>query len=310
MAAPARGATGSIFPSGPKTRNLHDHSFPGVDIALAASPDGPQSAQPDPGASLESSDSAVQRFLETSVRVARLCVEYQADPADRQRIRLLIDVDNVGAGHAWPSGAAQDRRAWADVRVLVDDQVVYTSGEPAAGTDVLANSDPDLWLLRDRAMKSDGSEARMFWDVASITPGTIPGPITRVVGAPGYDATHAVRAFPLALDSWIPAPFDPARLRVELRLRVQAIGYDVLDDLVASGHLDQAIRDAVTDRTLLLNRSLSRPELALQTPELSRFASVSFEWSAFSLSSPYFAAPVTRSMGTTELSCAGMNRAR
>jgi hypothetical protein len=69
------------------------------------------------------------------------------------------------------------------------------------------------------------------------------------------------------------------------------------------------VRDAVKDRTILLNRSLSRPELVAQTPELARFADVSFEWSAFTLSSPYFAAPATRNMGTTQFLCAGMNRA-
>lgn len=304
MPAPARGAVGKIFPSGPANRNLHSHLFPGVDVALSASPADAETAEnpPDNGA-------AVQAFLETTLRVARLCVEYQTDPTDRARIRVLVDLDNVGAGHYWPSGAAQDRRAWADLRVLVDDQVVYTSGEPAAGADVLALPDPDLWVLRDRALKEDGSEARMFWDVAQITPGTIPAPVTLVVGAPGYDNTHVVRNFPLALDSWIAAPFDQTRLRVELRLRVQAVGYDVLDDLVSSGHLDGAVRNAVTDRTLLLNRSLARPELVAGTPELSRFSEVSFEWSAFTLSSPYFAAPATRSMGTTQYLCAGMNRA-
>jgi len=338
MPAPARGAVGSIFPGGPQTRNLHDHLFPGVDVALNAVaptaldgvPDAASSSNADvsssadagtdassadagigadAGSSAGTNETAVQSFLETTVRVARLCVEYQTDPSDRQRIRVLVDLDNVGAGHYWPSGAAQDRRAWADLRVLVDDQVVYTSGEPAPGTDVLASPDADLWLLRDHATKTDGTEAHMFWDVAQIVPGTIPGPVTFVVGAPGYDTTHAVRSFPLAITSWIPAPFDQTRLRVELRLRLQAIGYDVLDDLVASGHLDPAVRSAVTDRTLLLNRNLAQPALVAQTPDLARFANVSFEWSSFTLGSPYFAAPSTRPMGTTEYLCAGMNRA-
>ena len=310
MPAPARGATGAIAPGSPSTRALHDHLFPGVDIALpnpALSTDAADAA--DAGNAAAANDAAVQGFLETTLRVARLCVEYQADPADRQRIRILADLDNVGAGHSWPSGAAQDRRAWVDVRVLFDERVMYTSGEPAAGADVLADPDPDLWLFRDRAQKADGSDAHMFWDVAQIQAGTIPGALTRVIGAPGYDNTHAVREFPLALDSWIAVPFDPARLRVELRLRLQAIGYDVLDDLVASGHLDRSLRDSVTDRTLLLNRNLARPELVATTPELARFAALSFEWSSLSLNSPYFAAASTRSSGTTQLSCAGMNRA-
>lgn len=299
MPAPTRGATGVVAPGGPSTRLLHDHLFPGVDVAL-----------PPPAASaLPLNDAAVQGFLETTLRVARLCVEYPIDPADRQRIRVLVDLDNVGAGHAWPSGAAQDRRAWVDLRVLLDEQVVYASGEPAPGADLLANADPDLWLLRDATQKADGTPAHQFWDVAQIEPGTIPGPLTRVVGAPGYDNTHAVREFPLALDSWIAAPFDPARVRVEVRLRLQAIGYDVLDDLVSSGHLDRSLRDAVTDRTLLLNRSLARPELVAVTQGLSRFADLSFEWSSLTLNSPYFAAASTRRQGTTELSCTGMNRA-
>ncbi|MET0794400.1 MAG: multiheme c-type cytochrome [Polyangiaceae bacterium] len=302
MPAPARGATGTVAPSGPNNRRLHDHLFPGVDVALHADGTAADAAS-DPNAA------AVQGFLETTLRVARLCVEYQTDPSDRQRIRVLADLDNVGAGHSWPSGAAQDRRAWVDLRVLVDEQVVYASGEPKAGTDVLAHADADLWLFRDRAQKADGTEARMFWDVAQIQPGTIPGPVTRVIGAPGYDNTHAVREFPLAIDSWIDAPFDPARVRVELRLRVQAIGYDVLDDLVTSGHLDRALRNAMTDRTLLLNRTLARPELIATNPALARFADLSFEWSALTLNSPYFAAASTRNAGTTQYSCAGMNRA-
>ncbi len=303
MPAPARGAVGALVPSGPSQRRLHDHLFPGVDRA------SPRAASLIPGANPASNEAAVQGFLDTTLRVARLCVEYPTDPGDRQRIRVLADLDNVGAGHFWPSGAAQDRRAWVDLRVLVDEHVVYASGEPPAGTDLLALQDPDLWLFRDRAQKADGTDAHMFWDVAQIQAGTIPGPITRVVGAPGYDATHAVRSFPKAPDAWIDAPFDPERLRVELRLRVQAIGFDVLDDLVASGHLEQAERDAMLDRTLLMNRSLAREELIARTPGLARFGELSFEWSRMTLNSPYFAAPATRNAGTTEFLCAGMNRA-
>lgn len=302
MPAPTRGALGTVAPGGPSTRKLHDHLFPGVDVAVPASGTAVDGAA-------NANDDAVQAFLETVLRVARLCVEYQTDPADRQRIRVLADLDNVGAGHFWPSGASHDRRAWVDLRVLVDDQIVYESGRPAAGADVLADADPDLWLFRDHVKKTDGSDAHMFWDVAEIKAGTIPGPLTRVIGAPGYDSTHAVREFPLSLDSWIDAPFDPARVRIELRLRLQAIGYDVLDDLVDSGHLDRTFRDAIGDRTLLLNRNLTRPELVADTPGLARFADLSFEWSALTLGSPYFAAASTRNAGTTQYSCAGMNRA-
>jgi hypothetical protein len=296
MPVPARGAVGAIAPGAPATRKLHDHLFPGVDVALDGSPSEPN-------------QSAVQGFLDTVLRVKRLCVEYQDDPTDRQRIRLLVDFDNVGAGHFWPSGAAQDRRAWVDVRVLVDDALVYSSGKLDAGTDVTTSSDPDLWLLRDETKKTDGSPAHMFWDVASITPGTIPGAVTSVVGAPGYDGTHVIREYPRDSTSWITAPYDQTRLRVEVRMNIQAVGYDVLDDLVASGHLDAGTRSAVTSIVLHPNQAFARQDLIAQDPGYARFNDLTFEWSALSLSSPYFAGAAPQSLGTVDMLCAGMTRA-
>jgi hypothetical protein len=295
MPPPARGAVGAAAVNGPGTRNLHDHSFPGVDVALD-------------GSASEPSESAVQSFLDTVLRVARLCVEYPSDPGDRQRIRLLVDFDNVGAGHAWPSGASQDRRAWVDVRVLVDEALVYSSGTVDDGADVTASTDPDLWLLRDLIQKADATPAHMFWDVASVTPGTIPGAVSNVAGTPGYDKTHVVREYPKDVTKWIDAPYDPARLRVEVRMNLQPMGYDVLDDLVASGHLDASTRQSMKSRVLHPNRVFSRPELVAKDPGYARFTDETFEWSSLSLNSPYFATPSTRTMGTTELYCAGMNR--
>lgn len=300
MPPPARGADGIAASGTKRTRKLHDHVFPGVDVAL----DGPFAEEVG-----ELNADEVDGFLNTTLRVASLCVEYPTDSAAADRVRLLVDLDNVGAGHAFPSGASQDRRLWLDVRVLVDDAVVYASGNVAEGGDVLAANDPDLWLLRDEVKKTDGSPAHMFWDVASVTPHAMGGVVTRVVGAPGYDATHALRSYPRAANGWIDAPFDPARLRVELRIKLLPMGFDVLDDLVTSGHLASSVRARMKPRTLLPNRSLARPELVARVPELARFAEVSFEWSALTLDSPYFAPASTRSQGTSQFSCVGMNRA-
>jgi hypothetical protein len=73
--------------------------MPGVDRVLY--PDG---EAPDDDINAKQS----QDFLETTLRVARLCVEYPKPVEDRDKIRVFVDVDNVGAGHAWPSGASQD----------------------------------------------------------------------------------------------------------------------------------------------------------------------------------------------------------
>jgi hypothetical protein len=301
MPPPARGAQGEAAPGTGRQRRLHDHVMAGVDVALY-----PQGEPAPAGAALN--EQRVQAFLDTTLR-AQLCVEHALDSADLARIRVLVDLDNVGAGHHWPSGAAQDRQAWVDLRVLVDETLVYSSGATAEGEDPTTGSDPDLWLFRDEAKKSDGSPAHMFWEIASVESNGIPGPATRVATQPGYDQTHAVRKFPRALNSWIDAPFDAERLRVELRVRIQPIGYDVLDDLVATGHLQPSIRDAMRSRTLLLNKSFARPELVARTPALARFNELSFEWSKLTLNSAFFSQSI-RPNGITEYSCVEMIRPR
>ncbi len=56
--------------------------------------------------------------------------------------------------------------------------------------------------------------------------------------------------------------------RVTLKVWVEPIGLDVLDDLVQSGHLDAAVRDAMPRHALLPARGTS--DLALEwTPELT-----------------------------------------
>ncbi|MFZ5895686.1 MAG: multiheme c-type cytochrome [Myxococcota bacterium] len=300
MPPPARGAEGAVAPGGSSRRKLHDHVFPGVDVAL----DGPFA-----GDASELNSSQVQSFLDTTLRVVSLCVEYRADVDELNQIRLLVDIDNVGAGHSFPSGASQDRRAWLDVRVLVDGALVYSSGNLPDEVDVTTAADQDLVLFRDDARQSDGSPAHMFWDVATLTPHTLGGVVTRVVGAPGYDVTHAVRSYPRAANAWIDAPADAQRLRVELRIKVLPVGLDVLNDLVASGDLDPGVLANMKPRTLLPNRNLARPELVSRVPELARFNELSFEWSSLTLRSPYFAPASTRRQGSSMFSCVGMNRA-
>jgi hypothetical protein len=285
---------GPVAPSGPRDRFLHDHTLPGVDVDLGLAAAG----APDPNRD------RVQSFLDTTLRIARLCVEYPLDTPEPARIRIKLDLDNVGAGHNFPSGASQDRRVWVDLRVLYEGEERYASG--AQG---LASTDPDFWVIYDAAFKKDGTPAHMFWDVARIVPGTISGPITNVVGAPGYDATHLVRSFPKAANTWIDVPFDRQALRVTVRVHVQPVGFDVLDDLIDSGHLSPWVRDAMPSFKLLPNRSLARPALIEKHPELARFSDVTFEWSDFSLSSPYFSPPESMGGGsTTKTICAGMNR--
>lgn len=195
------------------------HDFPGVDVALPSTPSAEQAS--------------AQKFLGTTLQTA-LCLTQMGG------IRVIVD--NVAAGHDWPSGASQDRRAWAEVIATKGGQVVYQSGVVPAGTPVTAvQNDPDLWLLRDCMFDGSGKPVDMFWQAASTEGNELPGQLTFSAGSPDYFKTHIVQSFPRALDGAIPAMPD----QITLRIRLQPVGLDVLNDLVQSGDLDPSIASAM-----------------------------------------------------------------
>jgi hypothetical protein len=146
------------------------------------------------------------------------------------------------SGHAWPSGAAQDRRAWLEVRALdADGMVVFESGVTPAGMDpantALAPSDQEVVVppggtfgLWDRTFKQDNTPAHFFWEVARVDSGMLlPTPIVR-------DGDHSLTAkFQL--------PGAVVVDRIETRVIMRALPYELIDDLVASGDLAPDIRD-------------------------------------------------------------------
>jgi hypothetical protein len=203
------------------TRDYHAHTFPGVDLALTPiAEQGPQKQ-------------SVQDFLDMTLQTA-LCVSQSGPP----QIRVIVD--NVAAGHSWPSGATQDRRAWAEVIAYSGTNIIFQSGAVPDGTPVLATPDPDLWLLRDCMFDEAGKQVSMFWQAASVDSNELVAPVTLDAGDPRFAPTHVIRAFPAS------GNLSQAPDRVTLRVRYQPIGLDVLDDLVKSGDLDKKYRDAMT----------------------------------------------------------------
>jgi hypothetical protein len=212
-------------------RLYHAHDFPAVDVALT--PGFPNAA---------SEQQTVLAFLQTSLQTA-LCVTQQGG------VRVIVD--NVSAGHFWPSGAAQDRRAWAEVIASQGGQVIYQSGVVPAGTPVVSvPNDPDLWLLRDCMFDASNTQVDMFWQAATTQGNELPMPVTTDKTDPRYYQTHIYQRFPRALNASLPTTPD----QVTLRLRVQPIGLDVLDDLVSTGDLDAGVAAAMPtwDATPLL----------------------------------------------------------
>lgn len=205
-------------------RRVHGHGFPGVDVALGDFPgrDGQRAA--------------VQQKLDDSTLQAALCVSQQAGGAVVQ-----VVLDNVGAGHRFPSGATQDRRAWVEVIAYAKGQPIYQSGVVPDGQSAVASADADMWLLRDCIFDGGGKEVHSFWEAASYDGNSLPAPITFDQASPDFYLTHVYRNYPSQPKTWLPSYPD----RVTMRVRIRPMGLDVLDGLVASGDLDPSVRDAI-----------------------------------------------------------------
>jgi Cytochrome c554 and c-prime len=268
-------------------RDLHEHLFPGADVALTPFP---VTGDANDDAFLESHHrSRIQFSLNNTVQVKEICVQ----EADETHVRLTVQLENIGAGHFWPSGASHDRRAWVEVKAYLDGNLVYASGAVAPGEDVTTLGDPDLWLFRDELRGIGDKEPHMFWDIAESIPRMLPAPITRNPGLEDFYKNHRTREFPLARSQTIAAPLDRKRLRVTVLIRLQPMGFDVLDDLIASGHLDPGVRNKMPIFNLYpnLNHAIN-PAVVRAMPELGRLAEVSFEWSEAIRSSGFFSAVI------------------
>ncbi|MCA9633340.1 MAG: hypothetical protein KC766_37070 [Myxococcales bacterium] len=207
---------------GVKKRRVHAHTFPAVDVALT---DFPHTAE---------QRELIQQELNDTLR-AEICVAQLVDGAVME-----VTLENVSAGHRFPTGASQDRRVWVEVRAFSGDSPIYESGVVDAQTAVSDLPDPDLWQLRDFAYDAQDQPVHMFWDIAKLESTSIPGPLTFDRSDPDYFATHVKRRYPGA-DS-TPNQLDSMPDRVTVRVRLRPMGLDVLDDLVQSGHLDSALK--------------------------------------------------------------------
>jgi hypothetical protein len=207
--------TTALEPAAPgaEPRRLHNHRFPAVDLPLT----------PLPGE--DELRAGVQSLLDTSLQSA-LCVRGAEGAA-----QIQVVLDNVAAGHSWPSGAAQDRRAWIEVIAYAGDAVVYQSGVVPPATSVTQLDDPDLWLIRDCLFDDAGAETHMFWAAADYDTNLLPGQVTFDSSDPRFYQSHVYRNYPRSgLLSRYPD-------RVSLRVYLQPFGLDVFDDLVAGGDL-------------------------------------------------------------------------
>jgi hypothetical protein len=251
--------------SGAPKRSRHSHTFAGVDAPLSAFPSTGNADFDAASAELQRGD--LLRLLDSTLRL-EVCVltRFTGDAV------IQVTLDNATAGHHFPSGAAQDRRAFVEVRAFAAgaEEAFYESGSVPDGSSLGELVDPDLWQLRDRMLDADGNEVHQFWQAAELKPGTLPVATSTDPLSPGFAAGHALRKFP------VQGQLEQAPERVTVRVRLQPIGAEILDDLVASGHLSRADADAVPTHALLPNRHLASASGA--AAELATLGAVSFEW--------------------------------
>ena len=91
--------------------------------------------------------------------------------------------------------------------------------------------------MRDCLFDDAGQETKLFWEAATATRATrCPGSVIQKVNDPtSFNSTHPKKQYPAT--GMLPMTPD----RVTVKIHLQAIGDDVLDDLVASQDLDPAI---------------------------------------------------------------------
>ena len=184
---------------GAQPRDRHSHQFPAVDLALTEFPQADEQR------------AAVQAFLDTTLQTA-LCVRGRGINSS-----LVVVVDNVASGHKWPSGAAQDRRAWFEVAAFAKDAEIYRSGLVPAGTDPDVVKDPDLWLVSDCMLDQDGNATPRLWDARSVDSNLIPGQLTFDKSSPLFYQTHVTRTFPK--DPLTSLPGFPERATLDVHLQ-------------------------------------------------------------------------------------------
>ena len=189
-------------------RKVHDHSMPGVDVAVTAFPE----RDPQRG--------GVQKILDDAIS-AKLCVT--ADASGGARVEVTLRSEKVG--HSFPSGAAQDRRAWVELEGTRRGVVAFTSGRIPEGKAVASSADSQILLLRDYHFDADDRATGRFWLTKRVKSDLLP--VAASLRSPDAERSVVhVYSFPGAMPD-----------SVKMRVKIRPLDFDLLEDLVASGDL-------------------------------------------------------------------------
>lgn len=218
-----RGSPGVVADyEGVVQRRVHDHSMPGVDVALTDFFE------------IEAQRELIQAELDNTL-LAQLCVYTTTTGVD-----VDYTLENVAAGHAWPSGAAHDRRVWTELIAYQGENIIFQSGVLSPQQTLSELADPQLWRLGDFAYDASGAPAHFFWEVDRVESVQLPGQAARQPTDPGWVNTHITRRYRI----------ERRPDRIVAKVHIRALGRDVVQDLVDSGDLDAIILDRIPQFTL------------------------------------------------------------
>jgi len=218
---------------GVKLRRRHSHAFPGVDLAITEWP------------GVDVQRGLIKDELHSAVQ-ATLCYNPSTNAMDLQ-------LNNVASGHMFPSGATQDRQAWAEVVATSAGIETLRSGVFADNEKVSKDDDPLLWQMKDFGFNEAGEREHMFWDIATIESELLPPSVTFDISDPAYDHSRT-RSYPLGA--------NPRPDVVDSVIHIRAVGRELIDALIDSGDLDPRFRDSIETMDLEGSRLHWTPEAA------------------------------------------------
>jgi hypothetical protein len=208
---------------------FHEHAWPAVDQALTPFPETVAQA------------AGIKRDLDGAIAVigpiplgessasGGICVTPENGGT------ITVRVDGLGIGHKFPSGAAQDRRAWIElVAKDTGGNIVFSSGVVPDQMDPEEINDPFLEPIWDQVFKADNTPAHFFWEIARFDDTKLLlQPTTLDKNAPAFDHSKTFRFQIGAVANQID--------HIDARIRLRALPFAALRDLVDTGDLDASI---------------------------------------------------------------------
>lgn len=205
----------------PEDRRVHDHSMPGVDVALSRWPE------------TVSQLAGITRDLQTAIS-AKLCVQPGANGPE-----IVVILDNVLIGHSFPSGVTHSRRAWVELEAFNGEAPILSSGVVAKDEAIAELDDDNLWLMRSQIYDENGKEVHFSWRAKSMESNLLPAGVTSDPTDPRYP--HAVeKSYPLTV--------LPTKVRMKVKMR--PVGLEMFEEIIEAGDLDPEIMKRVPTFTL------------------------------------------------------------